>query len=750
VNLRATENSTINKVMPGISTVTAKTSSVAANETVTAAATRMPVAPKTTSVGQVQNTPPPAKLSPSETVTRVAPSTPASTAVPPARATPMPPVSAEAPTNNIARSAPQSAAPPRVEPKKPVPPETIAASVPSNEGQGVKVNRTGVQTPVQKSATAESPVPSTTVNPVVPATLAVPAAARKAAPVAPAALATATAGDEEDDIPVLTVENHALAKGVTTRRLDAEATPSPVTPNAKKAPEPVVKTTEKSLPEVKVAPPVVTPPTAKTSVENEKVVAASGSKPKTSADEFEKAAQDGANKPAPSVKTPPRSPVGGNSGNGSGSVGRSGSLAPAASRPAAQTTRLPSPLQRLILVAEQIQANPSPSEALELVASALLEPLPELLQFAFSKEPLNEEWSAVLTNRAPGEVRELARQFIKTVIMAPSSDLYQVLCLTRDATDEQVQNNYRALFKLLQSGPGKEVHPAAAARLNHAYQVLRDPARRLAYEISPNAVTAEAASEPSPLVSTAQEAPTISAVEAVSVPSPQTAAVEPVDAEEVEDEEVAEAHWWLPRPAILIGVGVVIASVFGVVIWQLSQSPAANSTAAADAANSAESSAPRAFSAAVGSVPNSAETKPAATTKETTSLGGGVPAPVTHADLQILVKKLTSTYERGNIDNFVALFDSNVKTNDGTGVAGVRDDYQKLFKDTRRRNMDITNLRWQFSGPTAKGDGDFRVVILSGDGSEHEVKGKLKLQVAKMGEQAYITGMDYKYGPGAQ
>ncbi|MEK6750129.1 MAG: XrtA/PEP-CTERM system-associated ATPase [Pseudomonadota bacterium] len=613
--------------------------------------------------------------------------------------------------------------PPTVAPPKPVARvEQPISAVPTHSAataDGAERSK-GAVAPVVKAPVVVAPPPaaSVTAPPI--------AAARKSAAPKTTAVVSSTAegGEEEDDIPVLTMEDHAFPRSLPSKNsavTEVKAAP------AKKPADLVAKTP--STPEAKITP--------KPASENPQPSMPDRDKIAAQANVATHAAE-------PAAKQPTRTLGGGATVNkpATGGGGRI-SLAPAP-KPAVQTTRLPSPLQRLLLVAEQVQANPAPTEAIELVASALLEPLPELLQFALSKEPLNEEWSAALTNRAPGEVRELARHFIKTVILAPASDLYQVLCLTHEATDEQIQANYRTLFKLLQAGPGNEVHPAAAARLNHAYQVLRDPARRLAYEISPHAVEPEPAALEAPISAVAEAKP-FSAVDAVAVELESNKGVERAaesDEHEEEDEEVAsETHWLLPRPTVLIGVGVMIAAVFAILIWQLTRvtPPPAEEAAVA----SASTPPPRV------SVPSPAETKPAIA-KETASLGGGVAAPVTHADLQILVKKLTSYYERGNIDNFATLFDVNVKTEDGSGVAGIRSDYQQLFKDTRRRTLDILNLRWQFSGPTAKGNGDFRVTIVKNEGNEQVVSGKISLQVAKMGEQAYITGMDYKYESNAQ
>ncbi len=82
------------------------------------------------------------------------------------------------------------------------------------------------------------------------------------------------------------------------------------------------------------------------------------------------------------------------------------------------------------------------------------------------------------------EIRQAARNFIKRVLMAPDGDHYRVLGLRREATAEQITDHYQLLFRLFQPDGDKrgEWDREHATRINQAYNVLRDTARRADYD----------------------------------------------------------------------------------------------------------------------------------------------------------------------------------------------------------------------------------------------------------------------------
>ena len=82
--------------------------------------------------------------------------------------------------------------------------------------------------------------------------------------------------------------------------------------------------------------------------------------------------------------------------------------------------------------------------------------------------------------------------------LAPG-DLYQILQVDPRAHPAVITAAYRALARLLHPDHSQEATEAPMARLNRAYEVLRDPERRQAYDRTRAAVTAPSAPPPSPL-----------------------------------------------------------------------------------------------------------------------------------------------------------------------------------------------------------------------------------------------------------
>src|SRR5947208_13884234 len=68
--------------------------------------------------------------------------------------------------------------------------------------------------------------------------------------------------------------------------------------------------------------------------------------------------------------------------------------------------------------------------------------------------------------------------------MATTTDFYQLLGVSRGATDEQIRSAYRKLARQLHPDVNKE--PDAAQRfkeITEAYEILTDPQRRQRYDI---------------------------------------------------------------------------------------------------------------------------------------------------------------------------------------------------------------------------------------------------------------------------
>ncbi len=93
-----------------------------------------------------------------------------------------------------------------------------------------------------------------------------------------------------------------------------------------------------------------------------------------------------------------------------------------------------------------------------------------------------------------------------------------------------------------------------------------------------------------------------------------------------------------------------------------------------------------------------------------------VPAPapstrISKDELASFLRRFASVYEAGDLDQFVAMFTDNARTNDRIGRKGIREDYDALFRATDLRRMKLGEISWEVEGNQAYGWGDFEVNV---------------------------------------
>jgi hypothetical protein len=85
----------------------------------------------------------------------------------------------------------------------------------------------------------------------------------------------------------------------------------------------------------------------------------------------------------------------------------------------------------------------------------------------------------------PGELEEAARFFVRHALLSPAGDYYRHLGLNRDAPQESIRHHYQLLIRMFHPDridAATEVGAFYATRINLAYQALRDPETRSAYD----------------------------------------------------------------------------------------------------------------------------------------------------------------------------------------------------------------------------------------------------------------------------
>lgn len=105
---------------------------------------------------------------------------------------------------------------------------------------------------------------------------------------------------------------------------------------------------------------------------------------------------------------------------------------------------------------------------------------------------------------------------------------------------------------------------------------------------------------------------------------------------------------------------------------------------------------------------------------------------ISQTELAALLRRFIFVYEAGDINQFLNLFDQNVRTNDRSSKAGLREDYEGLFNTTDLRQMNIGNVTWELRDDKADGWGNFEVKTRKkGEAQAKAFTGSLTFHVVK-------------------
>ncbi len=350
------------------------------------------------------------------------------------------------------------------------------------------------------------------------------------------------------------------------------------------------------------------------------------------------------------------------------------------------------------------------------------------------------------------ELHEAAVLLLHHLLFFDTADHYRVLGVEPHASDECIKRHYRSLMRWLHPDRDPDnLHSVFAERVNRAWSALRTPQRRADYDSTrPVAETAAAgfagahapaAVEPLPLDRWTRAAPQpwlsgrvvsrlpqlIAAAGGLTVvlllalifwlrgheiarpsPAPRAGiataspgapprtqpAAPPADA--VPPATIAAP---LPPPA---DTGVVEAATAA--LLSASSAAAAASTptppspppAMVGAARTERAEAPPAAVRVASRTAVPAARRDAASAAPRTAVAA--PASLSDGDIGAFVGRFETLYAGRDVESFLALFSSDARGNDGGGLAELRTDYRRLFSTYARRELRLSQMRWQIDG----------------------------------------------------
>ena len=109
-----------------------------------------------------------------------------------------------------------------------------------------------------------------------------------------------------------------------------------------------------------------------------------------------------------------------------------------------------------------------------------------------------------------------------------------------------------------------------------------------------------------------------------------------------------------------------------------------------------------------------------------------------------LVASLAEQYQRGDLENLLALFDASAHMERGDKKQ-IRAEYGELFRNSENRALHIWDMAWSGDGKLTRGEGSFQARVLrKGDGSPRIYSGAVTIEVIQRNDRPLIVGLYHK------
>lgn len=417
-----------------------------------------------------------------------------------------------------------------------------------------------------------------------------------------------------------------------------------------------------------------------------------------------------------------------------------------------------------------------------LAAATRLRPVPEdvfeVIRIAAGEAEAIE--SAVERSDCPATVvGEAAQLYLKHVLFDPDADHYRVLGVAADADDARMREHRRWLLKWLHPDRADDWDAVYAARVQQAWQQLRDPVRRAEYDAALADRDAWACASTGTALRPVWTTRALAAGEGGEGAPARARAGTWAAAAGLPILAVALA-WAIwpssgpssgpsaptPRPALPQAHATPV-HVLERVPFPDDAGHAAPVPRSTPAERPAEVAPPRVATAApaiardpavpdvAASAPTPAAIRPAMARVDppvqavATAVATDTPEPVpqpppTRTPERIDVDAVDqamlafrNAYERGDIDALMGVFTDDARNRRG-GREAIRQDYVRLFRSSRQRRLQWHSLDWQPGPDHALGEGGFVASITPRRGTTNTVRGRVRVEVVQQGGQVRI------------
>jgi DnaJ-domain-containing protein 1 len=420
-----------------------------------------------------------------------------------------------------------------------------------------------------------------------------------------------------------------------------------------------------------------------------------------------------------------------------------------------------------------------------------------LLQVA-AGSPLADAESA-LSGAVSGEPQQAAQFFIEQVLLAHSADHYRVLGVDPTAPAEKIKEHHRLLIRLFH--PDRQLLPDArtdafATRINRAYNVLRSPDTRASYDLTlmeKHAVKRQIKPPPrgqyfAPVPDLPLHPPsfvtrhrTVFALGSVALAAALGVVLVYVNREPTG--AIGANGNQFTRSSGIATLRLAPPELPPAIVRALAESdpvqlPPGALTAVDDkpdetpipVAENRREREPVVMPAAVKTantrlappvmaVPESIPERLPPPPRPTAAVAGAIgataavdpptvpeikPERLRPEQLNGLVANLSEQYQRGDLENLLALFDASAHMERGDKKQ-IRAEYSELFRNSESRVLYIWDVAWSGDGKLTRGEGSFQTRVLrKGDGSPQIRSGAVTIEVIQRNDRPLIVGLYHK------